>query len=99
MWDARAVAGGMDRPSHGIPLSERRRVGEPPRRPLGSSAHCWLVDEPHQAGRWPALLIEWQLRDEAWWGRVAYLVPEASGTGNRLVERWVMAAYLERGRE
>jgi hypothetical protein len=42
------------------------------------------------------VLLEWRRTNRGWDGLVAYVIPEPSGDGVRLVERWVAASHLER---
>jgi len=94
------MAGGMTRGT-GVPLSERvhrTTTDAAPGSPVDHEGgrHCWVVDAPGHAGRYPGLLIEWRRRNQTWDGLVAYVLPEPSGEGSRLVERWIDAEYLER---
>lgn len=87
------MAGGMDRTRGRRPLSERVAVAAP--TAAAASAHCWVVGDPQHPGRLPALLLEWQQRQDGWWGRVVYVIPDRGGDGQRLVERWIAAAHLK----
>lgn len=86
----------------GVPLRDRARRGGAPEaeRVVGMTAeeqrgrHCWVVDSPGHPGRWPGVLLEWRRSQNGWDGLVAYVIPEPSGAGVRLVERWVDAGYL-----
>jgi hypothetical protein len=63
--------------------------------------HCWVVDAPGHAGRYPGLLLEWRREQEDWAGLVAYVMPEpgpdpaaAAPARVRLVQRWLPASCL-----
>ena len=98
------MAGGMGRGRSGIPLGERRRAAAPgvpeaiepfTSRRNAMCRHVWLVDAPGQPGRWPGLLVEWRrATDGSWDARVVYAVPEPSGLGNRVLERWLPGGCL-----
>lgn len=78
----------------GPTLAERSagRADDPPRADGGR--HCWVVDSPGHPGRWAGLLVEWRRVRDGWQGRVVYAVPEPTGDGTRLVERWLDSGYL-----
>jgi len=89
-----------DGPPAGAGLPPDLGAGAPPVRSGyaaagdgGEGRHCWVRDPPDAPGTWPGLLVEWQQREGAWQGRVAYTVTGPHGPA--LVEAWLPAARLE----
>lgn len=59
----------------------------------GIRRHVWIIGgEDRGTLPWPGLLIEWERRDDGWWGRVVF-VPFPSEPGE-VVERWIAASHL-----
>jgi hypothetical protein len=55
---------------------------------------CWIVNGPDMPGRWPAMLLDWQKIDGAWWGRCIW--GEIGTVGISVRDEWVPAGKLER---
>lgn len=60
----------------------------------GARRHVWITGGPEGRLRdpWPGLLVEWERRDDGWWGRVVFVPYPA--TAGEVVERWISADHL-----
>lgn len=57
-----------------------------------SLRHCWIVDAPEAAGRWPGVLLGWERDGKGWLGRVMMAVEGREGMVTMTL--WVRAEHL-----
>ena len=66
------------------------RKAESAQRP--SLQHCWVIDAPEAAGRWPGVLLGWDKDARGWLGRVMTAVEGREGMVTMTL--WVRAEHL-----
>ncbi len=84
---------------NGLPLSERRRVGDETPQPVSGATepparHCWVSLPVDGSSARPGLLLEWRQVDRGRWeGRVVYVAQLRPGQW-AVVQEWVAAELL-----
>jgi hypothetical protein len=84
------MAGGMGRPSRGVPLGQRPTVVGT--QPVGAHLprrHVWVIG-PDGDGPHPGLILQWERRGQDWWAWCVWVVVDAGVA----VQQWLPSKLI-----